>query len=278
MYKTLSGREPAAALLETAKATVSSMKRKPALVIVLAGNDPASEIYVRKKMEKAMATGVLAKLEKLPESATEAEMLALVKKLNKDRNVDGFIVQAPVPKHIVYSKIVEAIDPRKDVDGWTPESMGRLFLGVPGFLPATPAGVIRLLGYYGVKLAGAEAVVIGRGNVVGKPLALMLLQKDATVTICHSKTKNLAEHTKKADILISAAGSAGLVNADMVREGAYVVDVGTNKAGEKTVGDVDFEGVIKKAHCTPVPGGVGPMTVAMLISNVVEAAKLQNRG
>ncbi|MDD5340041.1 MAG: bifunctional 5,10-methylenetetrahydrofolate dehydrogenase/5,10-methenyltetrahydrofolate cyclohydrolase [Candidatus ainarchaeum sp.] len=278
MYKVLSGREPAAALLETAKAAVAGMKRKPSLAIVLVGNDPASEIYVRKKMEKAMSTGVLARLEKLPESATEEELLALVKKLNKDKNVDGFIVQAPIPKHMDYSKIVDAIDPRKDVDGWTPTSMGRMFLGSPGFLPATPAGIIRLLEHYGVKLAGAEAVVVGRGNVVGKPLAFMLLQKDATVTICHSKTKNLAEHTKKADILIAAAGSAGLIKADMVKEGAYVVDVGTNKVGEKTVGDVDFDGVIKKANCTPVPGGVGPMTVAMLISNVIEAAKQQNPG
>jgi len=278
MYKTLSGREPAAALLETAKATVAGMKRKPSLAIVLVGSDPASEIYVRKKMEKAMATGVLAKLEILSESATEADLLALVKKLNKDRNVDGFIVQAPIPKHMDYSKVVEAIDPRKDVDGWTATSTGRMFLGVPGFLPATPAGIIRLLEHYGVKLAGAEVVVVGRGNVVGKPLAFMLLQKDATVTICHSKTKNLTEHTKRADILIAAAGSAGLIKADMVKEGAYVVDVGTNKVGEKTVGDVDFDAVIKKANCTPVPGGVGPMTVAMLICNVIEAAKRQNPG
>jgi methylenetetrahydrofolate dehydrogenase (NADP+)/methenyltetrahydrofolate cyclohydrolase len=278
MYKILSGREPAAALLETAKAMVASMKRKPSFAIVLVGNDPASEIYVRKKMEKAMATGVLAKLEKLPENATEGELLALVKKLNKDKDVDGFIVQAPIPKHMDYSRVVDAIDPRKDVDGWTAASMGRMFLGIPGFLPATPAGIIRLLEYHGVKFAGAEAVVVGRGNVVGKPLAFMLLQKDATVTICHSKTKNLAEHTKRADILIAAAGSAGLIKADMVKEGACIVDVGTNKVGDKTVGDVDFNSVIGKANCTPVPGGVGPMTVAMLISNVIEAAKRRNPG
>ena len=278
MYKILSGKEPAAALLETAKAAVALMKRKPSLAIVLVGNDPASEVYVRKKMEKAMFSGVLAKLEKLPENATEDELLALVKKLNKDKNVDGFIVQAPIPKHMDYAKVVEAIDPRKDVDGWTDTSMGRMFLGIPGFLPATPAGIIRLLEHYGVKFAGAEAVVVGRGNVVGKPLAFMLLQKDATVTICHSKTKNLAEHTKRADILISAVGSARLITADMVKEGACVVDVGTNKVGEKTVGDVDFDNVINKANCTPVPGGVGPMTVAQLISNVVEAAKRQNPG
>jgi methylenetetrahydrofolate dehydrogenase (NADP+)/methenyltetrahydrofolate cyclohydrolase len=276
MYKTLSGREPAAALLETAKTAVALMKRKPSFAIVLVGNDPASEIYVRKKMEKAMAIGVLAKLEKLPADASEEALLALVKKLNKDKNVDGFIVQAPIPKHLDYSKVVDAMDPRKDVDGWTATSMGRMFLGIPGFLPATPAGIIRLLEHYGVKFAGSEAVIVGRGNVVGKPLAFMLLQKDATVTICHSKTKNLQEHTKRADILVAAAGSAGLITADMVKEGACVVDVGTNKVDGKTVGDVDFESVIKKANCTPVPGGVGPMTVAMLISNVIEAAKQQN--
>ena len=273
MYTTLYGKEPAAALLEKAKLEVSKLRIKPRLVIVLVGNDPASESYVRKKLEKAAYVGVNATLERLSSEASEGELLSLVRKLNADKTVHGFIVQSPIPKHIDYSKVVDAIDPRKDVDGWTSTNIGKMFLGVPGYLPATPAGIIRLLEHYKVKIAGAEAVVIGRGNVVGKPLAFMLLQKDATVTICHSKTKNLAEHTKKADIIIAAAGSPGLLKADMVKEGAYVVDVGTTKVGEKIKGDVDFENVIKKANCTPVPGGVGPMTVAMLISNVVEAAK-----
>ena len=274
MYKVLSGREPAAGILESAKNIVSHMKRKPSLTIVLVGNDPASEVYVRKKIEKAGAVGVLSKLEKLPENSTENELLTLVKKLNRDKDCDGFIVQSPLPKHIDYTRIVEAIRPEKDVDGWTSTNMGRMFLGLADtFMPATPVGVIKLLDYYGVEIAGKHAVVVGRGNVVGKPLAFMLLQKDATVTICHSKTKNLAEHTKTADILIAAAGSPGLIKADMVKEGAYVVDVGTSRLNDKIVGDVDYEDVIKKANCTPVPGGVGPMTVAMLISNVIEAAE-----
>jgi len=272
MYTTLYGKEPAASLLEKAKLEAAKLKTPPHLVIVLVGNDPASELYVKKKLEKAASIGVNATLERLPGDVKEGELLALVEKLNKDKSVHGFIVQSPIPKHIDYSKIVEAIDPKKDVDGWTSTNTGKMFLGVPGFLPATPAGIIRLLEYYKVKFAGAEAVVIGRGNVVGKPLAFMLLQKDATVTICHSKTKNLAEHTKRADIVIAAAGSPGLLKADMVKEGAYVVDVGTTRVGEKIMGDVDFANVIKKANCTPVPGGVGPMTVAMLISNVIEAA------
>jgi methylenetetrahydrofolate dehydrogenase (NADP+)/methenyltetrahydrofolate cyclohydrolase len=273
-YTILSGREPANAILEKAKAEVAGMKRKPRLVIVLVGNDPASELYVKKKIEKAASIGIDAKLEKLHEGASEKELIDLVKKLNADATVDGFIVQSPLPKQIDYGRVVEAIDPKKDVDGWTSTNMGKMFLGVSEtFMPATPIGIIRMLEHYGVEFRGKDATVIGRGNVVGKPLAFMLLERDSTVTICHSKTKDLAEHTKKADILIAAAGSPGLVKADMVKKGAYVIDVGTNKAGNKTVGDVDFSGVIEKANCSPVPGGVGPMTVAMLLCNVIEAAK-----
>lgn len=272
-HTTLYGKGPAASILEKAKSEAAKLKTRPHLVIVLVGNDPASESYVKKKLERAAGAGVNAELKRLPESAAEAELLALVDALNRDGSVDGFIVQSPIPAHMDYSRVVNRIGPEKDVDGWTPANVGRMFLGVPGFLPATPAGIIRLLEHYGVKLAGAEAVVIGRGNVVGKPLAFMLLQRDATVTVCHSKTRNLAEHTRRADILIAAAGKPGLVKADMVREGAFVIDVGTTRVGEKIKGDVDFENVIKKANCTPVPGGVGPMTVAMLISNVIEAAK-----
>jgi len=273
-YTILSGREPATAILEKAKAEVSAMNRKPRLVIVLVGNDPASELYVKKKMEKAASVGIEAKLEKLHDKASEKDLLSLVQRLNGDASVDGFIVQSPLPKHIDYGHVVEAIDPKKDVDGWTSTNMGKMFLGVSEtFMPATPMGIIRMLEHYGVDFAGKDATVIGRGNVVGKPLAFMLLERDATVTICHSKTKDLASHTKKADIIIAAAGSPGLVKADMVKRGAYIIDVGTNKVGDKTVGDVVFSDVIKKANCSPVPGGVGPMTVAMLLCNVIEAAK-----
>ncbi len=274
MYLTLSGREPAASVLESAKKEVETMARKPHLAIVLVGSDPASETYVRKKMEKAASIGVRASLKKLNENASEQELLALVKQLNNDKDIDGFIVQAPIPKHIDYTKIVESIDPKKDVDGWTSTNIGRMFLGLRGtFMPATPLGIIKMLEYYGVDIAGKNAVVIGRGNVVGKPLAFMLLEKNATVTICHSKTKNLSEHTKKADIIIAAAGSPGLVTGSIVKKGAYIIDVGTTKVGDKIVGDVDFKSVIKKANCSPVPGGVGPMTVSILISNVIQAVK-----
>jgi len=274
MYKTLSGREPAAAILEEAKKKVASMRRKPVLAIVLVGTDPASEIYVKKKIEKAEAVGIWTKMEKLPENVSEQKLLELVMRLNIDPEIHGFIVQSPLPKHIDYNKIVESIDPRKDVDGWTSTNIGRMFLGISEkFMPATPMGIIKMLEFYGVEVNGKNAVVIGRGNVVGKPLAFMLLQRNATVTICHSKTKKLEEHTKNADILIAAAGVPGLVKAGMVKKGAYVIDVGTTRANDKIVGDVDFESVIKKAHCSPVPGGVGPMTVAMLISNVIRAAQ-----
>jgi methylenetetrahydrofolate dehydrogenase (NADP+)/methenyltetrahydrofolate cyclohydrolase len=249
------------------------METKPHLAIVLVGEDPASEVYVRKKLEKAEAVGVRTTLKRLHESTTEAEVLALVEELNKDRDVDGFIVQAPLPKQIDYSKVLEAITPSKDVDGWTPASMGKMVSGVKTFKPATPLGVMEMLDYYKVDIEGKNATVIGRSNVVGKPLALMLLERNATVTVCHSRTKDLSEHTKNADILVAAVGKPGLVTADMVKEGAYVIDVGTTRVDKKIVGDVDFENVIKKAHCSPVPGGAGPMTVAMLISNVVEAHK-----
>jgi len=279
MYTTLSGKEPAKALLEKAKAEIAEMEKKPNLVVVLVGDDPASEIYVRKKLEKAAAVGAEARLEKLPAIATEEEVLIMVNALNKDEGIDGFIVQAPLPKHINYENIVEAIDPAKDVDGWTSTSMGKMFLGIgKPFMPATPLAVMRMLEHYKVDLKGKEVTVIGRSNVVGKPLAFMLLQKSATVTICHSKTKDLSLHTKHADVVVAAAGVPGLVKAEMIKEGAYVIDVGTTRVDGKLKGDVDFDEVIKKAHCSPVPGGVGPMTVATLIGNVVQAAKIHELG
>jgi methylenetetrahydrofolate dehydrogenase (NADP+)/methenyltetrahydrofolate cyclohydrolase len=273
MYTVLSGKEAAKAALERVKERVASMETKPHLAIVLVGEDPASEVYVRKKLQKAEAVGVRATLKKLPESTPEEELLSLVDSLNKDSDIDGFIVQAPLPKHMDFSKVLELIAPEKDVDGWTPASMGKMVSGVKTFKPATPLGVMAILDHYNVEISGKNATVIGRSNVVGKPLALMLLERNATVTICHSRTKDLAEHTKNVDILVAAVGKPGLVTADMVKEGAYVVDVGTTRVEGKIVGDVDYENVVKKAHCSPVPGGVGPMTVAMLISNVVEAAE-----
>ena len=249
------------------------MKNKPQLVIVLVGNDPASEVYVKKKIEKAAAVGINAKLEKLDEKTTQDQLIKLIEKLNNDREVDGFIVQSPLPKQIDQLKVTEAISPKKDVDGWTSTNIGKMILGMnETFLPATPIGVMKMLYYYKIEVKGKHVVVVGRGNVVGKPLSYMLLAKDATVTVCHSKTKNIKEHTTKADILIAATGKANLITEDMVKVGASVIDVGTSRVNGKIVGDVDFENVIKKANCSPVPGGVGPMTVSMLISNVVEAA------
>ncbi len=273
MYKTLSGREPAAGLLENAKNIIDKMEQKPCLGIVLVGNNPASELYVKKKMQKAEKVGMKVNLKRLPLNVTQDELLSLVRVLNRDEDVDGFIVQSPLPKHIDYQAVVDGIDPKKDVDGWTSMNIGKMFLGMSDtFMPATPMGIMKLLDYYGVEISGKNATVIGRGNVVGKPMSFMLLQKNATVTICHSKTRDLAEHTKNADIIVCAAGHPGLLKADMVREGASIIDAGTTKIGEKTLGDVDFEDCIKKANCSPVPGGVGPMTVAMLISNCLEAA------
>lgn len=273
MYRTLSGKEPAEALLLNVRERAAKLKSKPKFSIVLVGSDSASKLYVGMKIKKAEAVGIDAVLHELPESASEKELLALVEKLNADKSVDGFIVQAPLPKHIDSLKVMEKISPAKDVDGWTSASMGKMFIGEDSFLPATPAGVMKMLEYYKVKIEGKHAVVIGRSTVVGRPLAILLLRKNATVTICHSKTKNLSEFTKTADILISAVGHPGLVKGDMVKKEATVIDVGTTKVEGETKGDVDFDEVIGKADCSPVPGGVGPMTVAMLLNNVVEAAE-----
>ena len=277
MYQVLKGKEAAASALEEAEAAVKKMGRKPGMAIVLVGNDPASEVYVKKKLQKAEKIGLHAVLKRMDESVSEEEVLKVVDELNKDDSIDGFIVQAPLPRHIDFSKVLDAISPEKDVDGWTSASMGKLVSGTDTFYPATPLGVMKMLEFYKVEIKGRNATVIGRSNVVGKPLALMLLAENATVTVCHSRTANLAEHTKNADILIAAVGKPGLVTADMVKEGAYVIDVGTTKVGEKIVGDVDYENVIKKANCSPVPGGAGPMTVAMLISNVVKAALAKDK-
>jgi len=277
MHRTLSGKEPAELVLAEVKSLIGKLKTgNPKLIIVQVGQDPASDVYVRTKLKKAESAGIIAQLKKLPESAKEKELLALVMQLNSDESVDGFIVQLPLPKHINPDKIIEAIDPGKDADGLTSANMGKLFIGINEsefLLPATPSGIIRMLEYHKVQIQGKHAVIIGRSNIVGKPIALMLLNRDATVTLCHSKTQNLKSHTLAADIIISAVGKPGLITSDMVKEGAIVIDAGTTKTSESTVGDVDFENVIKKADCSPVPGGVGPMTVAMLLSNVAKAAE-----
>ncbi|MEM2948189.1 MAG: bifunctional 5,10-methylenetetrahydrofolate dehydrogenase/5,10-methenyltetrahydrofolate cyclohydrolase [Candidatus Anstonellales archaeon] len=272
----LNGKPVADEILKQVK--VEAEKTKPKLGIVLVGNNPASQKYVKTKMERAKEVGIKTEVFRLPEKTKKQKLLSLIQKLNKSRKIDGFIVQLPLPNHINQFEILSSVDPKKDVDGFSPYNLGALFSSSdPYFIPATPQGILHLLEHYGAKIEGANAVVIGRSVIVGKPVSVLLLQKNATVTLCHSKTKNLAEHTKKADILIAAAGSPGLVKSEMVKEGAYIIDVGTTDVGGKLVGDVDFENVIKKAHCSPVPGGVGPLTVAYLLKNTLIAAKRRRK-
>lgn len=251
----------------------------PGLVTILVGNNPASEAYVNSKGKACSEIGMKSKTEKLPESTTEEELLALIKKYNEDESFHGILVQLPVPKHINEDKIIEAIDPRKDVDGFHPVSVGNLVIGKDALLPCTPHGVVELLKRYKIPTDGKHVVVVGRSNIVGKPVANLLLQKkegaNAIVTVCHSASKDISYFTKQADILIAAIGKPNYITGEMVKEGAAVIDVGINrvedaneKKGYKLVGDVDYESVAPKtSYITPVPGGVGPMTIAMLLQN-----------
>ncbi len=248
---------------------------KPGLATILVGDDPASQIYVRNKQKACELAGIYVDDHKLPASTTQAELLALIEKKNADPNIHGILVQLPLPKQIDSKVILEAVSPLKDADGFHPYNFGRLVEGHPVFEACTPKGVIKMIESAGVSIEGKRAVVLGRSNIVGKPLALMLLQRNATVTICHSKTKDLPAVCREAELLLVAIGKAKFVTADMVREGAVVIDVGTNKTSEgKLCGDVDFDAVSQKAGwISPVPGGVGPMTIAMLLENTVESAK-----
>lgn len=270
----LYGKDLAEETIRHIRNEIEASSIKPHLGIVVVGDFKPSHIYVNRKVETAKKAGISTEIFHMPHNVEEKDLLALIKKLNEDRKIDGFIVQLPLPKHINANKVIEAISPKKDVDGFHPSNMGKVLLNLLDdvFVPATPAGIMRMLEHYKVPIAGANAVVVGRSNIVGKPIALMLLHSDATVSICHSKTRNLAEHTKQADILIVAAGQPNFIKPEMVKEGAYVVDVGTTRVGEKVVGDVD-PAVQKKAHVSPVPGGVGPLTVAMLLQNTLKAAK-----
>ncbi len=261
---------------EVAKLKESSGK-VPGLATVLVGEDPASAVYVRNKNKICKELGFVSLEHTLPETTGEKDLLALVDELNLNDTVSGILVQLPLPKHIDSIKILEAIAPAKDVDGFHPVSMGRLMMGTAKLAPCTPSGIIEMLDRYGVEIEGRHAVVLGRSNIVGKPVALLLLHRNATVTICHSRTKDLPDITKTADILIAAVGRPNMVTADMVKEGAVVIDVGINRVDGKLVGDVDFAGVEPKASLiTPVPGGVGPMTIAMLMANTLKAFKAQS--
>ena len=248
---------------------------KPGLAVLLVGDNPASQVYVRNKVKACEQAGLYSVLEQLPADLSESDLLARVDALNRDPLIHGILVQLPLPAHINAHKVIEAIDPNKDVDGFHVASAGALMTGLPGFWPCTPHGCMKMLESIGYPLSGKHAVVIGRSNIVGKPMALMLLAQNATVTICHSRTANLKALTLQADVIVAAVGQRNTVTADMVKPGAVVIDVGMNRneAG-KLCGDVDFEGVRQVAgHITPVPGGVGPMTIAMLLVNTLESAK-----
>jgi methylenetetrahydrofolate dehydrogenase (NADP+)/methenyltetrahydrofolate cyclohydrolase len=249
--------------------------RKPGLEVVLVGEDPASVVYTRNKEKAALEVGVRGKLHRLPATTTEAELLALIAQLGDDDTVDGILVQLPLPKHHRELAVLDAIPPEKDVDGFHPTNAGLLACGRPGLVPCTPRGSMRLLAETGVPLRGASAVVVGRSNIVGKPMAQLLLAADATVTIAHSKTRDLAEVCRSADVLVAAVGRARLVRGDWVKEGAVVIDVGINRGDDgKLVGDVDFGPAQERASwITPVPGGVGPMTIACLLENTLVAAE-----
>ena len=245
----------------------------PGLAVILVGNDPASAVYVRNKHKGCLEVGINSYEIKMPEETTEAELLSEIEKLNADANVHGILVQLPLPKHISEDKILNSISPKKDVDAFHPENVGKIMLGKYSFLPCTPAGVMELLSFYNIDITGKECVVLGRSNIVGKPMSQLLLAKNGTVTVCHSRTQNLAEVTKRADILVVAIGKAKFVGNDMVKEGAVVIDVGMNRNAEgKLCGDVAFEEVAPLcSYITPVPGGVGPMTITMLLKNTLAA-------
>jgi methylenetetrahydrofolate dehydrogenase (NADP+)/methenyltetrahydrofolate cyclohydrolase len=287
--KLINGNEVAQQIREELKQEVAQLKEKcnviPGLVTILVGENPASVSYVTAKQKTSKELGFFSIQDNQPANITEEELLKLIDKYNKDPKIHGILVQLPLPKHIHETKILYAIDPKKDVDGFHPVNVGKLMIGEADYLPCTPAGIQQLIIRTGAKIDGAEVVVVGRSNIVGKPIANILLQKqkgaNATVTICHTGTKDMAFHTKRADILIVAAGKPKAITADMVKEGAVVIDVGVNRIGmtpegkAKLCGDVDFDGVKEKASAiTPVPGGVGPMTITMLMMNTVKAAKV----
>ena len=286
--KIISGTEVAKTIREELTAEVAELKEKhnvvPGLVTILVGEDPASQSYVSAKNKTAKALGIFSEQITLPAETSEQDLLDLVEKCNKDDKINGILVQLPLPKHINEAKVLYAIDPDKDVDGFHPVNVGKMVLGEQCFLPCTPHGILELLVRSGVETSGAEVVVVGRSNIVGKPIANLMLQKrpagNATVTICHTRTKDMAAHTKQADIVIAAVGVAKLITADMVKDGVVVIDVGVNRIGKSEsgkailAGDVDFDAVKEKAsYITPVPGGVGPMTITMLMKNTVQAAK-----
>ena len=282
MAKLISGKAVSAALRTQIREETAALRENhgihPGLAVVLVGNDPASQIYVRNKQKACEEVGFRAFEYRLNENSTQEQLLDLIRVLNKDDKVHGILVQLPLPKHIDEQTVILTIAPEKDVDAFHPMNVGRIMIGNYEFLPCTPAGVMELIDSTGVDLNGANCVVVGRSNIVGKPMAMLLLHRNATVTICHSRTRNLAEVCAGADILVSAVGKPHFIRADMIKDGAVVIDVGMNHdENGKLCGDVEFAEVEPKAsYITPVPGGVGPMTITMLMKNTLKAAKLQN--
>jgi methylenetetrahydrofolate dehydrogenase (NADP+)/methenyltetrahydrofolate cyclohydrolase len=286
--KIIDGKQVAANMQAELKNEVADLKKEgivPGLGVILVGEDPASQSYVTAKERACEELGIYSDDNRLPANTTQKDLIALINRMNADPKINGILVQLPLPKHLNEGEVLLAINPDKDVDGFHPTNIGKMVAGQPAFLPCTPHGVIQLLLRSGVKIEGSHVVVVGRSNIVGKPVANMLIQKskdgNATVTVCHTKTKDLAGHTRQADIIIAAAGRPNTITADMVKDGVVVIDVGVNRVEDKTakkgyrlVGDVDFEAVKEKASLiTPVPGGVGPMTITMLLYNTVESAK-----
>ena len=281
MAQIIDGKIISQSVKDRVKNEISLLKEKGitvCLAVIIVGDDPASRIYVNNKKKACEYTGIKSVEYALDGSTTQQELKELIKKLNEDDSVTGILCQLPLPGHINPKKIIETISPKKDVDAFHPVNVGRLMVGDARFLPCTPAGVLEMLDYHNIDVAGKKCVVVGRSNIVGKPMAMLMLQRNATVTVCHSKTENLPSFTREADILISAVGKSGLITADMVKDGAVVIDVAMNRNDEqKLCGDVDFENVSKKAsYITPVPGGVGPMTISTLMKNTLTAARIQN--
>ena len=282
MATRIDGKAVSAKVREEVAKEVAALKEQgicPGLAVVIVGDDPASRIYVNNKKKACQATGIYSEEYALPAETTQEELLALVDKLNHKKDIHGILVQSPLPKGLDEEAVVEAIDPKKDVDAFHAYNVGKIMLGDYQFLPCTPAGIMELLKAYDLSVEGKRCVVIGRSNIVGKPMAMLLLHENGTVTVCHSRTKDLPEVTRQADILVSAVGKSHFVTADMVRPGAVVIDVGMNRdENGKLCGDVDFDQVEPIAsYITPVPGGVGPMTIAMLLKNTVTAAKMQDQ-
>ena len=274
----INGKETAERVINEVCADAAKYEKKPCLAVILVGSDPASELYVRNKRKDCEKCGFESREIRPDESITQEELLAIVENLNRDDDIDGILVQLPLPAHIDEMRVIESISPFKDVDCFHPENVGRLFIGEPRFLPCTPAGIMELFRTYGISLEGKKCVMVGRSNIVGKPMALLMIKANGTVTTCHSFTENLAEITKEADVLVVATGNRNLITGSMVKEGVAVIDVAMNRDPEtgKFTGDVVFSEVEPKAsYITPVPGGVGPMTRAMLMKNILTAAQLR---